>query len=326
MELKERNYLLDNIKGLLIFLVVFGHSMEMYKDKFPLAKALYIFIYMFHMPVFVFVSGYFSKNVAKARENAVSSLLIPFIIFNIPWSIAALFSANPKHFSFLTPGWALWYLFSMLIWRVFLPDIIRIKNVFIVSIIIGLLAGLFTEFGGLMSLSRTFVFLPYFLAGYFMKKEKLIGLKKYSKLPAIIILIGTIGLAIYIAVSKVMPPEFLWADRAYLHFYQSMWKAISIRAMLYLIGFLFIYVMINLMTSRECFLSKIGKNTLPLYILHTYLVAIILGINKVVPYYYANIAISLVGSALITYLLSRDMVILKFSKVMDKLTAKIMVK
>ena len=326
MELKERNYLLDNIKGLLIFLVVLGHSMELYKDQFLLGKSLYIFIYMFHMPAFVFVSGYFSKNVSKAIVNAVTALLLPFIIFTIPWNTAALLLGNLKSFSFFTPGWALWYLFSMFLWKLFLPDIIRIKNIFRASIVIGLLTGLFTEFGSLMSLSRTFVFLPYFLAGYFITEEKLLSFKKYSKFLAIAIVMLTISLAIYIAGSDIISTEFLWFDRAYLYFYQDMWPSIGMRALLYLIGFLFIYVLINLVTPRKCFLSKIGKNTFSVYILHIYLVGILLGVTEIISNYYVSLLISLVGSVIITYVLSRDVVSLKFSKFMKKITEKIIVK
>lgn len=326
MDIRERNCLLDNAKGLLIFLVVFGHTLELFKDKFILAKSIYIFIYFFHMPVFVFISGYFSKNIEKSRETAVTSLLIPFIVFSIPWNIVSLFSGKLNFFSFFTPGWALWYLFSMFIWRSFLPDIIRIRNIFRVSIVVGILAGQFMEFGTFMSLSRTLVFLPYFLAGYYINEEKLLSLKMRRKLLAVLVIAVAIALSIYISISNVMPVEFLWADRTYPYFYTGVLLPMGIRAGLYLIGFSFIYVIIRLMTSKECFLSKIGRNTLPVYILHTYLVGIVIGINKFVPNYYGNLAVSFVGAFLITYLLSRDVVSVKFGEVMGKLIDKIMVK
>lgn len=60
---KERDYLFDNIKGLLIFLVVFGHliSYSSFK-KIHSIDFIYLSIYIFHMPIFVFISGYFSKK------------------------------------------------------------------------------------------------------------------------------------------------------------------------------------------------------------------------------------------------------------------------
>lgn len=72
--MKERNYLFDNLKFLLIVLVVFGHSLE----EISLAQDYAIiraWIYSFHMPAFVFISGYFSKSVRRG-EGARKQLLI----------------------------------------------------------------------------------------------------------------------------------------------------------------------------------------------------------------------------------------------------------
>ena len=58
--MKERNYLFDNLKFFLIVLVVFGHSLEeiSLEHNYAIIRA---WIYSFHMPAFVFISGYFSK-------------------------------------------------------------------------------------------------------------------------------------------------------------------------------------------------------------------------------------------------------------------------
>ena len=61
---KERDYYFDNLKAVLIFLVVLGHFLlPIYDDAFLVV--LKRLIYVFHMPLFVFVSGYFSKNIYK---------------------------------------------------------------------------------------------------------------------------------------------------------------------------------------------------------------------------------------------------------------------
>ena len=85
MKETTRDYLFDNLKVLLIFLVVFGHLLEKYIDKDLFLRSIYIFIFMFHMPLFIYVSGYFSKNFDKCRRNAIKDLLVPYIVFNIIW-------------------------------------------------------------------------------------------------------------------------------------------------------------------------------------------------------------------------------------------------
>ena len=66
----KRDYQIDNIKGLLILLVVFGHSLELVRINSGVANFMYIFIYTFHMPVFVFYAGYLSKNYKKGANMA----------------------------------------------------------------------------------------------------------------------------------------------------------------------------------------------------------------------------------------------------------------
>lgn len=52
----------DNLKFLLIFLVVFGHVLTIVSEHSRAANALINFIYLFHMPAFVFVSGMLAKR------------------------------------------------------------------------------------------------------------------------------------------------------------------------------------------------------------------------------------------------------------------------
>ncbi len=56
-----RNILLDNLKGFVIFTVVLGHTFEWYRPTSLLMKFTHDLIYQFHMPLFIFISGYFSK-------------------------------------------------------------------------------------------------------------------------------------------------------------------------------------------------------------------------------------------------------------------------
>ena len=63
MPITNKRHFIDNIKVVLIFLVVFGHLIERYIDTSDTLMAIYMFIYIFHMPLFIYISGYLSKNV-----------------------------------------------------------------------------------------------------------------------------------------------------------------------------------------------------------------------------------------------------------------------
>lgn len=305
--MKDRVALLDNLKGLLIFLVVFGHSLELFKDEYFMTQVLYMFIYLFHMPAFVFVSGYLSKNVDKARHTAFTTFFLPFLLFNILWNgIAAITTWNLEKFSFITPGWALWYLMSMFLWKFFLKDLVRIKYIVPISFIIGLGAGLFSEFNGILSLSRTLVFFPFFLMGYLMSEDRLFKMKKPSRLFSCGIIALALSFAVFICYFKVFPVEFLYGSDSFQTYTVPVWLGLISRSLLYVIGFSFVFVLANTMTMKQTFFSKIGRNTLPIYILHTYLLCVPIAINYFIPFLWLRLIICLASSIGITYILSRN--------------------
>ncbi|EOU1490610.1 acyltransferase family protein [Clostridium perfringens] len=343
MKTQNRNYLIDNSKGLLIFLVVLGHSLEFIRKDYEVARLLYVFIYEFHMPVFVFISGYLSKNVEKGRRNAVRNFLTPFLLFNIIWNLITLvgplflrgeFTELPSEqaFSFFTPGWALWYIFSMFLWKILLPDLLKFKNIFILSVIAGIFVKLSGEFGSYMALSRTITFAPFFLAGYYSSEEKLKRFRKFTrfnilnKVPSILILIIGVLIALIFVNYSNIADEFFWADRSYSNFNIEIFTGILLYIAVYIIGFAFVYVFINLMPENQTFLSKIGKNTLSVYFLHTYFIGSILGLTSLMSSNLGKLLALIVGSLIVTFILSRDGVARFFNKFLDKFNRLLFIK
>lgn len=85
-----RNNIIDIAKGIGIILVVAGHSMEWPKN----------FIYLFHMPLFFFLSGYcynreYSNNIYSIKIlfiKRIKSLYFPFIKYGlIFWALHNFF-------------------------------------------------------------------------------------------------------------------------------------------------------------------------------------------------------------------------------------------
>lgn len=87
--LKERDYFFDNARAILILLVVFGHMLQPYTSGDKYLSALYLVIYSFHMPTFLFISGYFAKNIDKPYylEKISKRLIVPYMIFFAFFSI-----------------------------------------------------------------------------------------------------------------------------------------------------------------------------------------------------------------------------------------------
>lgn len=98
-----RNKTIDALKGYAITLVVLGHAIDHYIND-SLNNEVFRFIYSFHMPLFMFLSGYIIFGTVKKPEgkwlwSKVERLLIPFFIWFLIWSAYRQFDFI--HFSFI---------------------------------------------------------------------------------------------------------------------------------------------------------------------------------------------------------------------------------
>ena len=59
---KERIFLYDNYRAVLMCLVVIGHSADSLTSSSDVCKSIFVFIYAFHMPAFLFLSGMFFQE------------------------------------------------------------------------------------------------------------------------------------------------------------------------------------------------------------------------------------------------------------------------
>lgn len=321
----KRDYQIDNIKGILIILVVFGHSLELLRLESVITSYVYNFIYTFHMPIFIFISGYLAKNVEKGRNTAFRQLFIPFLIFNSIWNIVEIMMTNifnvpidqATAFSFLNPGWALWYILALFIWKLLLPDMIKIKNVFWVVLGIGTLSRLFSEFNVFLSLSRILVFTPYFVGGYLFSTKQLSILRETKKRYSLLLLALALGFNFYFLFFTSYPTEFLWADRPFSFFSPNMLVSVFFGLLLYVIGFSFIMVFLRLTPSKKGIITKIGQHSFPVYILHTYLIGtlsyLLLPLN-----HYIQLPLLSIISCILVLLLSSNIVYKYFTSFLKK--------
>lgn len=58
----------DNIRGILMLLVVLAHIYNHYTKFSPAARSLFLFVYTFHMPLFLFLSGMFGRKAVHRRD------------------------------------------------------------------------------------------------------------------------------------------------------------------------------------------------------------------------------------------------------------------
>ena len=89
--MKKRNELLDIMRGIGIILVVFGHAIvPEIRNNSGVYKNIYEYIYLFHMPLFFFISGYvfeINKNKYNSKKKFLirkaKLLIIPYLFFSL---------------------------------------------------------------------------------------------------------------------------------------------------------------------------------------------------------------------------------------------------
>jgi fucose 4-O-acetylase-like acetyltransferase len=165
---------LDNAKLWMMFLVVYGHLLEPMLSAQPssLVRTLYLLIYLFHVSVFVFLAGLTSKV-----NTSISRLLKIFSVFAVFQAVYVVSIHNLRH-DYLAwlfrPWWILWFLLSLVCWKLLLPIALKFPWPIALSIMIALGAGLSNHIGGFLGLSRTLVWFPLFLAGHLYGRAILI--------------------------------------------------------------------------------------------------------------------------------------------------------
>lgn len=137
---KQRDYLYDNYKAFLIFLVVIGHFIEPAYTNHEFLYTLKWFIFAFHMPAFIFISGYFSKRELPFKD-LVCKLAVPYLVYEVIYYLLyTVFLHKPATLDFLCPKFSLWYILALFVWRAATPYVKRIPHHMILAILAGLLS------------------------------------------------------------------------------------------------------------------------------------------------------------------------------------------
>ena len=144
---KNRDYLFDNYKAFLIFLVVVGHVIGPSVSSNEFLRILKWFIVSFHMPAFIFISGYFSKKELPLLK-IIQRLAVPYIICEVIYYLWYTYITHkPTGLHLLKPKFTLWYLLALFLVR---------NHIFFAMV-------------GLPSLIVFSVFLAMFFTSYFLK-------------------------------------------------------------------------------------------------------------------------------------------------------------
>lgn len=260
-----RSIMWDNLKGILIFLVVLGHLCL----NLSIGKV----IYTFHMPAFIFISGlltsYLDDNsdVTSSKTKALRKYLIAFLLYNsslIIFDVLTGKSVNP-----MAPLYSSWYLLALLVWRI-LTMVIRFNRKHLIfSILLALFIGFIPQFDNTFAISRIIAFAPFFIAGYLLDIDKINAFRNSFKTISQRILFGVFFLVTGIAIAMFMNFQMnLNLNQTLMLAYDTPIEALH-RLLLFIIAALIILALCLITPDKEMILfTKAGKSSFSVFIFH----------------------------------------------------------
>lgn len=215
--LKQRIYKYDNVKALLIFLVVLGHMTTDYVSDSQIIRWSTLWIYTFHMPAFIFISGLVHKHYITAEKASLGikgetrmrwDKVLGFFLCGYGLKVflqftRTLMGQNPIWHWIEEPGIP-WYLFVMAEYEILfylmrridekVKPWIMITGAFALSAAIGY----FPSVGDTFCLSRMINFLPIYMLGYYMDMKEFLGFIEKRKYR----ILGWAGIAVSMVICR----------------------------------------------------------------------------------------------------------------------------
>lgn len=205
--INNRNITIDFIKGLLIYLVVLGHTLSgqyMAGISTNIEESLRFLIYLFHMPLFFFLSGYLIKTEKLQKKYIsekikyigilflVSSLIYMFVFSSVSFKSFVLLITSPYNH--------LWFLEVLIIYFfvIYLIKNLDYKMILFLTIILAIIGTGFRDLGstifnqfGYKPIFRGMEYFIYFYLGYILRNQ-LINIKLLETKKVIFLLVTSI--------------------------------------------------------------------------------------------------------------------------------------
>ncbi|MGX1194353.1 acyltransferase family protein [Metabacillus sp. SLBN-84] len=309
---KNRESYFDNAKFILIILVVFGHVIRSFIDDNEFMLNVYKFVYTFHMPAFILISGFFAKGYNKKGyvQKIFKKLIIPYLIFQGIYSVyyflvesESALAVNP-----LDPHWSLWFLMSLFFWNLFLFAYTKLdkRTAILVAIALGVGIGYVDSASNYLSVSRTFVFFPLFLVGFYLDKshfKRLTGVK--------VRLVSTAMLMAVFAAYFFMDFDYEWlfGSKPYSQFGGVGIEDGLIRLGFYTLTFVLTFSFLSLIPKSRFFFTHWGTRTFYVYLLHGFIVRSLRN-SEALEWLkdYQSVTLIVILSILLTFILSTNAV------------------
>ena len=276
----------DNAKAILMFLVVLGHFAEPFTVAgYPLIyRSIFMILYTFHMPAFIFISGVFSKSTLQ-KESFAFAKLFPFVILSYLLKTGYmvkdyLVTRDISVFNLSRFSNIVWFLLSLFLFYgiMYLLKTVNPKAVLLFAVLLACLAGYDKRIGDTFAVSRVIVYFPFFALGYYTDEARL----RNMLAPKSVKIAAAVVLACFCA-AMVFGIKTLYVLRPLLTGRNPFFKLGTLypyggllRLLYYGVCLVIVLAFFALVPNKQIkVLAYIGKNTLSVYFWHLPLIELL---------------------------------------------------
>ncbi len=268
----ERDPWLDNTKMVLVTLVVIGHSWGLLPDT-HFSNWAYDFLYFWHIPAFVVISGYLSKSfewTPRHFKGLLYVLVVPYLIFEPAlYYYRIALGEDVGWVLYLQPHWTMWYLPALFFWRLMTP-LLKRHWLFLPAAVVVSLAGGLWELDWFM-LPRILGLLPFFVLGLHLKPRHL------RRLDDPWVRVAAVATLVLVAVlSRDLDDwartAFLLYDEGYEGLDVEVAYAAQTRLAVMAIGLIGALAAMALVPRRAGWCTAMGAATMNVYLLHGFVI------------------------------------------------------
>lgn len=282
----------DNAKGILIIFIILAHVLSLCSKYYNYSDDFFKFAALFMLQCFFFISAYFQSKSKTPRKKRILNLLKTYLLWQTIITIYYAFVLQIIDFNlnYLIPRYTLWFLITMIFYNMseWILEKVSYKIMITISIIIGLVVGFIPIIGSTLSLSRTFVFFPFYVLGYYAKDLNLLSKIKTKQVKTITIILSIIILIVILNYNSILSIKILKGKYSYFDIDNvNIILACEERLLFYIVSIIVSIAFLNLVPKKESMLATLGRNTLYIYltqgmILKTFVTEKILLDNRIV--------------------------------------------
>lgn len=156
--MKKRIAVYDNAKFFLILLVVLGHLADKGAYHSHLYRSIFIWVYSFHMPLFIFISGIFYSS-SNLKKKVLGFLSMSFIMRIMLFAVDYIAYGRTKVdlFSVYDGPWFLFAIACFMLINRMVRDV-KPALVIVLALLLALFIGYDSGLSDFLALSRIVVF------------------------------------------------------------------------------------------------------------------------------------------------------------------------